>query len=223
MSALVTTETLEEKIEFEKSNLFTGMYARIESYYKSKGTAKVQPLAKIKTDDGYKELPVVTLPVNTYFGDGYRIIPPLKKGDVVYLGAGLYPTVNTIKGKAETNDSRKHTIENMVILGAVDPALLNPLCDEDGLVICNNESATRIVVKKSLIEFKVGTKSTQKALLGEDTRKLVENILDVILKLIVMTPAGPSSPISTMPKNVLEIEKIRAKLDSLLSPGIKNN
>lgn len=155
--AVVTTDTLEDKLDKEFSGIFTGLLAKVESFNKQRRTAKVQPLAKIETSDGFKSLPVVTLPVRTSFGDNTHIIPNFKRGDIVILVGGLYPTTNSIKGNFEQDLSRKHSLENMVIIGGLyDSTSMNSDVIEDGLVICHEKSGARVVIKESQVKVKKG-------------------------------------------------------------------
>jgi len=220
--SLVTTDILEEKLYMEIGGIYSGCLAEINSYNKSKRTAKVKPLAKIQTPKGWKDLPVVTLPVNTMCAGGLEVIPSYSKGDIVYLAPAMYPTSNQIKGQLETDTTRRHKLENMVVAFGVKKQPSSLTVDKDGFVITDN-ALMYAQFSASLIEFKIGNSSTQKALLGEDTRDLIEDILDAILAIKVMTPTGPSSPVSGMPDNVTKIEVIRGKLDSLLSGKFKHN
>lgn len=71
-----------------------------------------------------------------------------------------------------------------------------------------------------IIEFKIGSSpSSQKMLLGEDTVKLLKDLLDAILAATVMTPVGASSTVL----NNATFESIKSRIDSLLSKGVKNN
>lgn len=152
--SIVTTDVLDEKLDKEFGSIFTGLLAKIESFDKKKLTAKVQPLAKIETAKGFKNLPVVTLPVKTSLGDNYHLVPNYKKGDIVILLGGLYSTVNSSKGNFEQDLSRKHSLENMVIIGGLySTKSFESDVIEDGLVICHEKSKKKIVLKKSGVEI----------------------------------------------------------------------
>jgi hypothetical protein len=218
-------ELINEKFEYEFSNLWCGLLGEIESYSKSTSTAEVHPLVKIKTQDGFIRLPIIKCPVNLQLANGIALIHDLKKGDIVDLKGNIYPIDNQIKGQVESASSMKFLLSNCTVIGAhlTKPTVINPSVLKDGLVIADISGSMYAQFSSSQIEFKIGNSETQKTLLGEDSRDLIEEILDMILELIVMTPTGPSSPVSAMPANVTKIETIRAKLDGLLSSKVKHN
>jgi hypothetical protein len=221
--AIVTSDILDEKFHHELSRVNTGILAKIDTYYKSKRKAKVQPLVKIKTKSGYKNYPVVILPVMTDFG-GMEIIPDYKAGDIVYLGGNVFQTFNMIRGQLEVELTSKHKLENMVIIGGFkkQPSSLSTNFVKDGLIITDNNFMFA-QFSSNKIEFSVGSTDTQKSLLGEDTIELISDLIDAILDAKVMTPVGPSSPISALQTNLTKFNLLKSKLISLLSTGVKHN
>lgn len=223
--SLVTTDILDDKIDFEFSNNFTGLFALIESFDKTNRKAKVQPLAKVETNKGFIKLPVINIPVLTLYGNGIEIIPDYQKGEIVYCAPNLLPTYNQSKGQFEVDYTRKNKLENLIVVKGIkkQPSVLNPSFNKDGFVITDNQSMYA-QFSSDLIELKVGlTPTPQKSLLGEDTVQILKDLVDIILSLTVMTPVGPSSPISAIASNANQLNALKAQLDSLLSQGVKHN
>jgi hypothetical protein len=79
MKSLITTDILDEKFDKELSTIFTGVIAEIDSYNKTRRTAKVIPLIKVETIKGFERLSPVTLPICMNYGNGIEIIPDFKK------------------------------------------------------------------------------------------------------------------------------------------------
>lgn len=222
--SIVTTDILDEKIDFEFANNFTGFIAEIDSYDKTNRKAKVQPLGKIETNQGFMKLPVINIPVLTLYGNDIEIIPDYKKGELVYCAPNLLPTYNQSKGLFEIDYSRKNKLENLIVVNGIkkQPSILNPTMEKEGLVITDNQSM-QAQFSSSKIELKVGLASTQWVLLGEDTVRKLKDLIDAILNITVMTPVGPSSPVSGMPSNQTALNNIKNSLDGLLSGGVKSN
>lgn len=221
---MITPEVFKEKLDQFGEGIFQGCLAIIDSYNKSKGTAKVIPLLKAKRESDTLKYPVLSnVPIIDYSAGNIRVVHDYKKGDLVWLLFSTFEISNAIKGQHELiND--KFAFENCVILGGLSkqPSVLNSLMQKDGLVITDNESMSAQFAS-SKIELKAGSDSAQKMLLGEDTVDLLKDLVDAILEITVMTPVGPSSPVTAITTNATKLNLIKIKLQNLLSSGVKNN
>lgn len=234
--SIVTTDILDEKLDLEFASNFTGFIGLVDSYSKSKRTAKVQPLGKIKTTKGFVNLPVVNLPVATHCAGGIEIIPDYQKGDLVYCAPNLVPTYNQLKGQYEIDYSRKNKLENLIVAYGLkkQPSVVNPLVQKDGLVITNN-SDMYAQFASDKIEFKIGVKPVEKSVLGETLKDKIdtlctkmESLVDAINALTVTCP--PLGGVSTTPINSgtfstikSDIGSLKSELSEILSDNFKNN
>lgn len=68
------------------------------------------------------------------------------------------------------------------------------------------------------ITTKIGSRSDEHLALGETTVELLGELIDAILKLQGLpTGTGPSGPVSGFPANKVMLDKIKAKLDTILT------
>jgi hypothetical protein len=222
---MITPEILKEFIDRFGERIFQACIAEIDSYDKTLATAKVIPLLKVQRESDIVKFPVLSgVPVLDYQAGGVRMIPDLRKGDLVWLAFSSFELSNAIKGQFEFT-SDKFAFENCIIIGGLSkqPSVLNPLFNKDGLVITDNQT-TYVQIANNKIELSAGsTPSPQKSLLGEDTVQLLKDLIDAINNITVMTPVGPSSPVSAVASNATQLNAIKAQLDSLLSNGVKHN
>jgi hypothetical protein len=222
---MITPQVLMEKLDHYTEQLYQGAIAKIDMFNKSKLTAKVQPLLKTERKGKFENLPVIVdVSVNCFFSGNTLIIPDYKRGDLVWLGFSSYPINLSIRGKHQEITPNKFGLENAVILGgyAEQPFNLPTNLSLDGLTIAH-KNGTYINVQDGKVEIKGSMDSTQYVLLGEDTVQKLKDLIDAILNITVMTPVGPSSPVSGMPSNQTALNNIKNSLDELLSDGVKSN
>lgn len=224
-------ELMNEKVDFELSAIWIGLLGEVVSFSKSKSEVDVQPLIKLKKKKSYTRLPVIKCPVGLSLGNGFFLIPDYKKGDIVELKGNIYPIDNQLKGQVEVAENFKFKLSNCTIIKShvKRPKLISPNLIKDGVVIAH-EDGDYFQLKKDEINFKTkdftiesGIQSTQKAILGEDTVSLLKDLIDTILDITVMTPVGPSSPISTIATNQTKLNQIKTELENLYSSGVKFN
>lgn len=223
---MITPQLLQEKLDHYTAQLMQGAVAKIDLFNKSKLTAKVQPLLKLEKPDGsFENLPVlVDVPVNCFYSGNTLIIPDYKRGDLVWLGFSTYPINVSIGGKHQAISENRFGLENAVVLGGYTgkPFTLPFNINMDGLTIAH-ENGAYINVQDGRIEIHGDSASTQWVLLGEDTVQKLKDLIDAILNITVMTPVGPSSPVSGIPSNQTALNNIKNSLDDLLSGGVKSN
>ncbi|WP_036068716.1 Gp138 family membrane-puncturing spike protein [Leptospira noguchii] len=228
---MITPEVLQEKINQEFCKIWTGLYGKIESYDKSSLTAKVKPLLKVPTENGFEELPIlVNLPVNVFYSGGMMIVPDYQRGDIVYLAPSPHPIQNSIRGmidktqeSSEELESPRFGLENCSVAFGIPtrPFQLSQAVQKDGLVICNSTGNCYINITESDIELKSGTVPVEKSVLGESLKGILEEILDAITSLTVPCTA-PGSP-SGVPTNSAVFTSIKIRLSSILSSNMRNN
>nr|WP_017854380.1 Gp138 family membrane-puncturing spike protein [Leptospira interrogans] len=228
---MIIPEVLQDKINQELSKVWTGLYGKIDSYDKASLTAKVKPLLKVPTEDGFQELPIlVKLPVNVFHSGGVLIVPDYKRNDLVYLAPSPHPIKDSIRsqfGKTQNSldqtEAPSFSLENCSVIGGVPnhPFQLPPTVQKDGLVICDTLGNSYILISSSLIEFKSGLANTEKAVLGETLEGILTEILDALSALTVPCTAPGTN--SLTPVNASVFASIKAKLSTILSQKVKNN
>lgn len=137
---MITPEVLMEKLDQFGSGIFQSCIAVIDSFNKTKSTAKVIPLLKRKREKDTVKFPVLSrVPVVTFKAGKIRIIPDFKKGDKVVLLFSTYKISNALKGQHELTEE-KFAFENCVVLCGVedDSFTLSSSSNRDGLTITDN-------------------------------------------------------------------------------------
>lgn len=242
-TAIVTTDILDEKSAALLKGIHGGMIAEMDTYYKSKSKAKVIPLAKAFNGKTYIRYPAVTLPVSDSLGGGFSLIPNYKKGDIVYLAPGMISTANALKGQAEIEFSRLHSLENMTVIGAFrrQPSEHNPDAVNEGIVIYH-ENGMKVILKDSSLliectdsaEIKSGSSSLkvvpsgveintggtpQNTVIGPEFTSFMGDMLD-LLSAFTVTCTAPGTP-SSPPLNAAALIAMKARLPSLLTSSLK--
>lgn len=218
-------ELINEKFKHELSQVWIGFLGEVISYNKAQAKAEVQPLIEVQTKEGAKRLPVIQCPVVCYFGNDMAVFPDFKRGDIVELKGNIYPIDLQIKGQVQKENELRFALGNCSIIGGhiKRPTIINSQVTKEGIVICETSGNMYAQFSSSKIEFKTGMSEPQKSLLGEDTIQALKDLIDAILDITVMTPVGPSSPVSAMPSNVTRLNQIKTQLDSLLTNNFKHN
>lgn len=172
-------ELINEKFDFELSQIWIGLLGEIKSYNKAKRSAEVEPLLKSKNQTGYTRLPIIKCPVNTLYSNDVEIIPDYKTGDIVELKGNIYPIDKQIKGQVQEVNSFRFILSNCSIIGghAKQPSIINPSLIKDGLVIAHKDG-TYIRVHKDIIDIVIDSDTSIKMKKDEVTIKSKKVIID---------------------------------------------
>jgi len=139
------SELLESAINDKIKDIQLGMIGKIDSFDSAKMRADVDPLLKIKNDEGEEiELPILPdLPVRFFYGGGFLIKPTYQSGDLVWISFSTHDLENSLQEYKRAASEKKFEIHNACVMGGVVkdnfifPLLQLNALNKDGMVLVN--------------------------------------------------------------------------------------
>lgn len=135
------TEFLKDFIDANTNRIKVALTCSVESFDKQSMTASVVPLMKFEDSNGNQiDFPkLVKLPVNTFFGNDYQIIPDYKKGDLVEVIFSAHGKTASKQGQKEVASKDTFDLSNGYIVGSVFKGNLSNDLVMDGIVIAHKD------------------------------------------------------------------------------------
>ncbi len=198
-------------------DLHTSMPGIIKAFDAAKQTASVQPAIKrVFVGLGAQPLPLCTdVPVVFPAGGDLVMTFPVRPGDecLLHFGERAIDWWFDQGGVQEASEIRFHDLsDGFAVVGiSSKPRFLSPAVTDGAAEIRTRDGA--LVLRVAPDKISLGVNATQPAVMGNDLKQVLSDILDAILALSVPTGTGPSGP----PINSASFTTIKNNLDTIKS------
>ncbi len=203
-------------------DLHTSMPGIIKAFDAAKQTASVQPAIKrVFVGLGAQPLPLCTdVPVVFPAGGDLVMTFPVRPGDECLLHFGERAIdwwfdqggVQEASEIAQAHSMSVARIDGFAVVGiSSKPRFLSPAVTDGAAEIRTRDGA--LVLRVAPNKISLGVNATQPAVMGNDLKQVLSDILDAILALSVPTGTGPSGP----PINSASFTSIKNNLDAIKS------
>lgn len=139
---IVTPKILRNFFRFEKTRLWTGAVAKIETYDRQELTARVLPLVRFLNEEAEEvDMTPIELPVSSFYSGGFDIIPDYQQDDLVWLAPNTWNPYTALQGQPVIAKGRTHGMENMFVLCGLRKKGTQPAsgAPQEGLVIAHED------------------------------------------------------------------------------------
>lgn len=159
-------EFLQQLISGTLGTILIGAICTIERFDSATMLADVQPLiVRQNPDQSEKDYPLLTnVPVKHLGAGDYVVVPPYKKGDLVWVSFATYDTAKPLSGKKAQTDGGQFALQDACVIGPVLQSgvkLPAAIAGKEGMVLAHKSGSAIQQLLPNKVVFHFGEDKTE--------------------------------------------------------------